>query len=122
MSGTFDSHRDRPLVFRTHARLPPRADLAIFRDKTAQHLNLFVIDHCTSVRTKLADTWVREESPPPSRGVTEGCLVAHDFLLLVLTGSKDNKFPEELLFRKEIRPRQIHQIQTTLPHHAVHSA
>jgi len=58
VAGSLNRHGYRALVFGAHAGLPARANLTIFRDVAAQHLNLLVVDDRASIGAKLADARV----------------------------------------------------------------
>jgi hypothetical protein len=58
MPGSLNCNSNCALVFGAHAGLPARANLTIFRDEAAQHLNLLVVDDRASIGAKLADARV----------------------------------------------------------------
>jgi hypothetical protein len=60
----FDRFGEGALVAGACAGLAARADFPLFRNVSAQHLNLLVIDDHVVVSAELADARLRIEAPP----------------------------------------------------------
>jgi len=77
MPGAFDSFRQFALVFCTGASLAASANFAIFMDKTAQQVVIFIIDYDAFVGAKLA-------SPRPVKALLPAAEIASGSLLLCI--------------------------------------